>query len=646
VKRLLLLASMFACGPSPRAEAPSHAAQPVTTMRAPEPVRALERTDFNRQALLSALPLFWREDTNNNGALDPDELAVYWAPTLSQATLPDYVREGAFTENYARVLATMANRKSAPADAPAKETARLAAVEEELAQSATTLVYTDLRAAPEAEKQMVALVLEAAALVEQLHARKRGTREIKRFSDSVSTALLFRNQTPLCLISEDANCRASLAPAAELGRALPARGPGTVALCETVKTEPFRTVVGTEVVPYAVAYQAEMTAISERLAKAAAVLQGSAESTFVAYLDAAARAFRDDTWFAADEAWLKVASSKYALRVAPDERRDEAADPCGTTLAFHLSFGVVNQAATRWHNKLDLLEMEKAIAAQIGAFYRARKVMRRPAMFVDVALRAGDARYPFGAPLQQSFPRIGAAVTEGRSRAVVTTNSDRDTDSRREQQRVAESVFCADTIKQLAEDPEVESLRFALREAATSLGPAGKDAGKSKTDVSGEPLNGVLEALQAQTTSLFLADWLAERKELERDRVNRLLARALFWDLSFPSRSAYRSDAPSSAQVAAIEFGLLFKDKAITWNPSDLAANATDRGCYSIDIIKVPAATRRLLRTVGSIRSRGDKSAALALLAEFSPKGEHMARITERMQRAAKQSFVYSVRVK
>ncbi|MEA2749124.1 MAG: hypothetical protein QOI41_3267, partial [Myxococcales bacterium] len=36
------------------------------------------RADFNRAAAELALPLFWSADANKDGALDPDELAVYW----------------------------------------------------------------------------------------------------------------------------------------------------------------------------------------------------------------------------------------------------------------------------------------------------------------------------------------------------------------------------------------------------------------------------------------------------------------------------------------------------------------------------------------------------------------------------------------
>src|SRR5882757_290495 len=38
----------------------------------------MTRTDFNRRASELFLPLFWREDSNKDGALQPNELAVLW----------------------------------------------------------------------------------------------------------------------------------------------------------------------------------------------------------------------------------------------------------------------------------------------------------------------------------------------------------------------------------------------------------------------------------------------------------------------------------------------------------------------------------------------------------------------------------------
>ena len=38
----------------------------------------LNREDFNRRAAEKFLPLFWREDRNKDGVLQPNELAILW----------------------------------------------------------------------------------------------------------------------------------------------------------------------------------------------------------------------------------------------------------------------------------------------------------------------------------------------------------------------------------------------------------------------------------------------------------------------------------------------------------------------------------------------------------------------------------------
>src|SRR5207249_6310335 len=43
-----------------------------------ENTRQLTREDFNRRAAEKFLPLFWREDTNRDDKIQPNELAVLW----------------------------------------------------------------------------------------------------------------------------------------------------------------------------------------------------------------------------------------------------------------------------------------------------------------------------------------------------------------------------------------------------------------------------------------------------------------------------------------------------------------------------------------------------------------------------------------
>ena len=49
----------------------------------------IKRADFNRRAAELYLPLFWRNDANGNGVLDPGELVTIWG--VDGGGLADYV---------------------------------------------------------------------------------------------------------------------------------------------------------------------------------------------------------------------------------------------------------------------------------------------------------------------------------------------------------------------------------------------------------------------------------------------------------------------------------------------------------------------------------------------------------------------------
>ena len=64
----------------------------TTPAAASAPLDAIGRLEFNRRAAELALPFFWINDTNKNGALDPAEFAVLWG--VSKQT------RGSFVENH------------------------------------------------------------------------------------------------------------------------------------------------------------------------------------------------------------------------------------------------------------------------------------------------------------------------------------------------------------------------------------------------------------------------------------------------------------------------------------------------------------------------------------------------------------------
>src|SRR5687768_9897289 len=83
IRALALLPFLVAVGCEKKEATPTpvpsaSAEQPPTARLATAKLDKVSRGEFNRFASEVGLPLFWTEDKNKNGGLDPDELALYW----------------------------------------------------------------------------------------------------------------------------------------------------------------------------------------------------------------------------------------------------------------------------------------------------------------------------------------------------------------------------------------------------------------------------------------------------------------------------------------------------------------------------------------------------------------------------------------
>jgi len=632
----------------------------------------MSRADFNRTAAEIALPIFWTEDKNKDGALDADELAVYWG-LVPGATLAEYVGSGGFTPKAtAAFAAVVARAKEPPAGGDAKESARRAAVKKELAQGRITLVGTDLRSASDGEKRFVAHVMKAAEMIERLYAKQEGTLELQKKvveGDLASKSLFFRNQGPKCeapLTQNDPACAAIPdAPKGKLSGLYPEELLAKAGFCDDLKkdkklADPFTVVAydsaakkALKPVPYHEAFKADVEAISAELRAAAGAL-GDKEPALRAYLAAAATAFTTDEWWPADEAWAKMdaKNSKFYIRVAPDEVYHE---PCSTKALYHVSFGLINQGSLEWQSKLDPLktEMEKALAELAGAPYKAREVSFKLPDFADIALNAGDSRPPHGATIGQSLPNFGPVANEGRGRTVAMTNFYTDPDSIEALKGTSESLFCKDTMAKYSSEREPQLMSTVLHEAAHNLGPAHqyKVNGKIDREAFGGPLASTLEELKAQTAALYFTDWLVTKKQITAEQAEKAHVRDIVWAFGHISRGMYDADhhPKNYSQLAAIQLGWLMKSGAVTWKAGETAANGADKGCFSIALDKFPGAAKSLMQEVAQIKGKGDRARADKLIKDYvdvtGDKKKVLDVITERVLRAPKPSFVYSIRV-
>jgi len=669
---------VLACGeearpvkvPAPPPVVASQPPPPPPPPPTPKTLDRLSRADFNRVAAELALPLFWTNDADGNNTIEPAELAIYWGLDRG-ALLSEYIAtDKTFTPKFTAAYEAMIRQNESP-----PTSLRNASVRKELAQGRVTLVASDFTKATQEEKKFVQAIFKAAEKIETLYAKQEGTLDLQAKlpqNDPASKALFFRNQEPKCkapATENDPNCGALMKDDMPKGKVsglypvdLLAKDPK---FCEGLgknkdKTlaDPFTTVSADangelKSKPFHETWTSDVEAIAADIRDASSAL-GSSEPALRAYLDAAAKAFASDNWWPADEAWAKMdtKNSKFFLRIGPDEVYHE---PCSTKALYHVSFALVNQGATKWQAKLDPLktEMENAIAKLAGAPYTARKVSFKIPDFIDVVLNAGDSRSPSGATIGQSLPNFGPVANQGRGRTVAMTNFYTDPDSIATAKSQADSLFCKDTTAKWTDDKEALLMSTVLHEAAHNLGPAHqyKANGKIDREAFGGPLASTLEELKAQTAALYYTDWLVGKKQLTKEEADKSFVRDVFWAFGHISRGMYEDNKhpKNYSQLAAIQVGWMMSKGAIAWKHDEVAANGKDKGCFSIDLAKVPAAVTSLMTEVAQIKGKGDKARAEVLIKDWvdvtnDRKMVHTV-ITERMTRAPKQTFVYSVKL-
>ncbi len=643
----------------------------------------VKRADFNRRAAESYLPLFWRNDDNGDGIVDPEEVTTILG--VEGGTLADYVdtsaEGGKFTDLFTDAYRQIGTRPSLSGLEPAEQKRRQAVLDE-LAQGRPTLVETDLRAASDADKAMVGHVLAAAAVIETIFAKQMGTfayRGQVPADDAASRMLMYRNQGPSCRAPKtetnpDCNALASrpkkisgLYPAAlqsgtdtRFCTALERRAdasdllsPFTVVAVKTgSKPEGNPLTDELEAVPYSAAYKAEMQEISTHLVAAAGAITDPSETPLKLYLATAAESFLSNDWQPADEAWARMSAtnSKWYLRIAPDEVYE---DPCSRKALFQVSFARINPDGLEWQRRLEphKAEMEAALAALAGAPYAARQVTFHLPDFIDIVLNAGESREPLGAVIGESLPNWGPVANEGRGRTVAMVNLYTDADSEAAWKMTTSSVFCARTMEKTAFDHKAQVMTSVLHEAAHNLGPAHEYRVDGRTDdeIFGGQLASMLEELKAQTSALYFADWLAGQGVIEPAAAERAHLIDVTWAFGHIAEGMYDAEGKAKpySQLSSIQMGAFFRDGVLLWHPNEAVAGRSDKGCFDVDLAQWKAATEKLETRVLRIKGAGDARDAQALVAEFVDAKDDWANardlIRERYLRAPRASFVYAV---
>lgn len=677
---LLALAALLTIGCGDNRAVTDPAAPSSSTDARVAKLDRLSRLDFNRRAAELNLPIFWRADANSDGALEPGELAVLWGvvPTTQDA----WVENGSFTSKMDGAYALMVARQDSSSLAP-EEQKRRQAVLDELAQGKPTLVETDLTQASAEDRALVAKVAEAAELIELIYAKQKGVHALEAqlaADDPASKQLFYRNQGPRCeapKTEKNPDCSALATRPKNISGLYPVNIQSGIdtKFCEALEKRKDADVVlhqfavvqakaggrsegnaataDLEAVPYTVAYKTEMGLISQKLREAAEILKGSQEAAFKAYLEAAAASFVSGDWQPADEAWAKMTAtnSKWYLRIGPDEVYFE---PCSRKAGFHVSFATINPDSLGWQKTLEPIkaDMEQALADLAGPPYTARDVSFHLPDFIDIVFNAGDSRDPLGGTIGQSLPNWGPVANEGRGRTVAMVNLYADEDSENAWTESVASLFCQETFDQAKFDPKLAIMSTVLHEAAHNLGPAHEYKVQGKTDdqIFGGPLASTLEELKAQTSALYFADWLAERKVVEQEAADGAHLRDVTWAFGHIAQGMYTAEGKPKnySQLASIQMGTLFKTGVLGWRADAMAANGKDKGCLNVDLVRWKSAVNDLAKTVLHIKGAGDKALAEKMKKEFVDDAgawaDMRALIQDRWLRQPKASFVYAVR--
>lgn len=617
------------------------------------------RNAFNAGAVFLDVPVYWYAD--DDGTIDRSEV-VFLAGV--DAKPEDWLTDDGFTERFHAAFGRIEAGLAAPKDP------RLAAVHRELSQSRATLVRTDLRDAPAEDKAFVRDMLAAGALIERLFARQNGVLSMASKigeDDAASRRLFHRNQGPWCAAPDTENVEACTAitpkPEKISGLYPESLQKNDPKFCETLAARDdaaklmhqfhaVREVDGALVaVPYSEAFAEDMQAVAALL-ETAASRQGEDEAALVAYLKAAAAAFRTNAWEPADEAWaaMNATNSKWYLRIGPDETYFE---PCRVKAGFHMTFARIDPGARAWQDRLDPVksEMEAALAKLAGAPYAAREVSFDLPDFIHIVLNAGDARRPFSATVGQSLPNWGPVANEGRGRTVAMMNVLTAPESIAANERQARSVLCPATAKVFDPDPDALTMSTVLHEAAHNLGPSHEYRvdGKVDDEVFGGALASVLEELKAETASYFFADWLAGRSLITAERARQAHVRDLIWGFGHIARGLKDADGKPKtySYVAAIQTGYWLDRGVAKWHADAVAANGEDRGCLELDLDAMPKTIEALMAHVAGIKARGDAGAAKALVDKYveSPEGPVIDVVQERWRREPEVSLVYGVQL-
>lgn len=604
-------------------------------------VPALSRDQFNEGAGALRLPFLLENRVVDPSKLTPDDV-TFTDPAIRKL----YVSGKKFTPFFAAKYRALA------------EARRQASVNKALGEGRRTVVTADLSGYSPAEKKLVRHVQNVADQIDRLFMKQKGTlHHLARarfcaLGDPNSLKLFLREQAPYATGTagaEDPFANALPEFPRERVGVFPKNfepTPDNLKIIENDKllADPWTVVTRDEqgelkAVPYHEYWVRDMHRIAGELEKAATSVDGIPEHvTFVTYLRAAAKAFRDGSWYDADKAWVSMSqtNSKFAIRVAPDETYW---GPGNMKAGFQLWFAEIDRETARkaQQNLVPRLQkMEDAIGALLPQ-YKARAVEGFPIDFIKMLIRAGDHKSAYGATIGEKLPNFYRSADDNTySRMVVMTNFNSDPKSRADGKERRELLLSASVLAGYNPNPEDSHVNTLMHEMTHSLGVSAEsyiaknEDGSDKLDTDGKGITSftllgganaqVMEELKAQTGSLYWVGWQLEQELITKEEAQNYYTDAILWAFGHIRRGVGDLNQPRTySQLAAIQIRKLMDAGAITYNPDE--GEGATKGRFDLHFDKFHSAATELFREVHRIQVMGDGEAATKLRQDILPGG-------------------------
>jgi hypothetical protein len=483
---------------------------------------------------------------------------------------------------------------------------------------------------PAGEKAMLRHLLDAAALIEELHMLQIHPKDLEwrdridAEGTDIEKKVFFRYQSPWCADDPSPDCSAlAEKPKKEIGFGLWPEGftdaeyAGLGAQINADELNSPFTVVRRkdggklEAIPYVETeiFGFKMKAVATALRAAA---KTASDKSLVKFLESRAAAFESPTAFpydASDYDWIALAGP-WEVTIGPYETYKE---PRQLKAMFEMYIARENPELTaelvRFKERLQ--SMEDALAALVGPeIYESRKLDPRIAIrAVEVWMAAGDGRRDRGATVAYHLPNRGRSVDEGLYKKVMMVNHSLAFEPVSKER--AEIILDAGQVPYVDAMADIRNVTF--HELAHGFGAYSelkvKNAQGATITVK-EALrehDSMMEELKADAVSL----WLVARQGVTGDEAKKRYASGVMHALGllqYPLEGTY-------PRMVAILLGWLLDRGALAWD----AASQT----YKIDFDKMPAAVEALVKKVATIQLTGDRAGAQALVdAYIARKGD------------------------